>query len=171
MTDLSGMVEVVARAISRRVDSMGDTEAVEQQRVGMEWPVYYDHAQAALTALTPHIEKLVEEARGGRADLPEGHDAVLVLRARLKFLCHYDEVWPLVEAAFATRAHSIAPVDDADVVARCRQEAERIVYNRPSSEAVVADVANLLSRLSASGVGQVPNAAEKVLARTQQSSE
>lgn len=151
MTDLSGMVEVVADALREHMNAHGPIAS-------------HALAQAALTALTPHIEKLVEEARGGRAELPEGHDAVLALRARLKWLCHYDEVWPLVEAAFATRAHSIAPVDDAEVgemIRRLRARRRcklggRMPDDEWPTELINPDgpeAANLLSRLSASGVG------------------
>lgn len=42
------LIAEVARAISRKVDSFGDTERTEQQRAELEWPRYREHAKAAI---------------------------------------------------------------------------------------------------------------------------
>ena len=49
-------VEKVARALCRKLDSFGDTEAIEQTRVDRDWYAYTPIAQAAIAAL--------DEARG-----------------------------------------------------------------------------------------------------------
>lgn len=45
------LIAEVARAISRKVDSFGDTERIEQQRAQLEWPRYREHAKAAIDVL------------------------------------------------------------------------------------------------------------------------
>jgi len=50
-------VEAVARALCLQIGRMGDTEAVERNRVEADWPRYVGLAQAALAAMeTPHAD-------------------------------------------------------------------------------------------------------------------
>ena len=52
MTD--ELTEAVARAISFKVDRMGDTDAIERDRVEAEWPCYVSQATAAIAAVRAH---------------------------------------------------------------------------------------------------------------------
>lgn len=58
---MSELVEQVARAICLEDGRMGDTEAVELQRVDRDWKDYEPAARAALSVLEPRIEALEAE--------------------------------------------------------------------------------------------------------------
>ncbi len=52
------LIEKVAKAISRRVGSMGDPEAIEQQRVSRDWQGYELHAKAAIDTIRAEIGRV-----------------------------------------------------------------------------------------------------------------
>ena len=49
------LIAEVARVISRKVDSFGDTERIEQQRAQLEWPRYREHAKAAIDIIRERL--------------------------------------------------------------------------------------------------------------------
>jgi len=58
-------VERVARALCLELGRMGDTEAVERNRVEADWPRYVALATAAISAMTPDIWNAAIEAAAG----------------------------------------------------------------------------------------------------------
>ncbi|OJX99069.1 MAG: hypothetical protein BGP07_03115 [Rhizobiales bacterium 63-22] len=64
------LIEKVAKAISRRVGSMGDPEAIEQQRVSRDWQGYELHAKAAIDTIRAEIaepsDAMIEASKNAR---------------------------------------------------------------------------------------------------------
>lgn len=70
------LIEAIARALSRRIDGFGDTEAVEQQRVDCEWGRYREHAKIASEVIQPEIERLTAQVERMREALDMAFDAL-----------------------------------------------------------------------------------------------
>lgn len=112
---MTPLVETVARAISRKVDSYGDTERVEQQRASLEWPRYREHAQAAIAAVFDALETPSEgmvEAAAETPGMKVANDAMMLQQGR---------GYPIDPAAFADGS----PLQQAwkAMLARFRKEA------------------------------------------------
>ncbi len=119
---MTPLVETVARAISRKVDSWGDTERVEQQRVSLEWPRYREHAQAAIaavfdadpriTALQAENEKLREALLAHKEVAKDYADEALRLRealeAALREIDGLEPMWSMSAGDNLERACRIA---------------------------------------------------------------
>lgn len=119
MTDTTrddALIAEVARAISRKVDSFGDTERTEQQRAELEWPRYREHAKAAIDLILAR-ENWTPPAKPDRyVEVTREVGALLFSKGYLGGL--YDNEKNFQAAAAVLRRHFEPPIDVVEAARR-----------------------------------------------------